>query len=76
MEKASIQTFIEDFFGASGIPVEKIEIVDDPIVAGARYMVYTEEPYLLIGKDGETLRAINHVFKKAMEKKFGFVKDD
>ena len=29
MEKASIQTFIEDFFGASGIPVEKIEIVDE-----------------------------------------------
>ncbi|MBI2045998.1 MAG: hypothetical protein HYT28_01070 [Parcubacteria group bacterium] len=74
MEEQSAQIFIKDLLNASGILVEKIEIVSDPATAYAKYMLYTDEPHLLIGKDGETLLALNHIFKKAMEKKFGFEK--
>lgn len=76
MEKTSIQIFIEELLGASGIPIEKIEIIQDQTTESVRYMLYTEEPHLLIGKDGETLRALNHIFKKAIQKKLGFTEDD
>ena len=76
MEKNDIQTFIEALLGASGISVEKIEVMEDRTTDGARYMLYTEEPHLLIGKDGETLRALNHIFKKAVQKKLGFAEDE
>ena len=76
MEQNSIQTFIEDLLGASGISIEKIEVVLDNTTDSTRYMLHTTEPHLLIGKDGETLRALNHIFKKAIQKKLGFTEDD
>lgn len=76
MEQNSIQIFIEELLGASGISVEKIEVVQGGTAENTRYMLYTAEPYLLIGKDGETLRALNHIFKKAVQKKLGFSEND
>ncbi|MBI5005262.1 MAG: hypothetical protein HZC03_01520 [Candidatus Lloydbacteria bacterium] len=76
MEKDSIQTFIEELLSASGISVEKIELIEDSATGGARFMLYTEESHLLIGKDGETLRALNHVFKKAIQKKQGYSENE
>lgn len=76
MEKDSIQTFIQELLDASGISIEKIEAVEQGAMEGVKYMLYTDESHLLIGKDGETLRALNHIFKKAVQKKQGFSEDE
>lgn len=76
MEKDSIQTFIQELLDASGISIEKIEAVEQGTAEGVKYMLYTDESHLLIGKDGETLRALNHIFKKAVQKKQGFSEDE
>jgi len=76
MEQNNIQTFIEELIGTIGVSVEKIEVISGGAVENTRYMLHTTEPYLLIGKDGETLRALNHIFKKAIQKKLGFTEDN
>jgi spoIIIJ-associated protein len=67
METARIKTIIEkvlSFLSEQAI----IESVADIETCGiTKYSIKTNDPYALIGKDGQTLQAFNHLIKKIYE---------
>lgn len=63
--KETIQTFVEKL----SIKVDAITIVTTP--AHPLYSIETRDSKLLIGTDGENIRALNMLIKRMLEKKMG-----
>ncbi len=60
-----IQTFIETLLTKLGVTFERIELVE---VAGQQlFEIHTDDSAQLVGNKGATIRAINHIVKKAFD---------
>lgn len=64
MERAAIQTLVEELFAALGTKIDEVRVSE-----GARTVVSVASPdkATLIGPNGEHLRAINHVARRLAE---------
>jgi spoIIIJ-associated protein len=49
------------------VEVDNIEIKDDTEINATVFMIQTKDSQLLIGRGGETLRALNYVIRKIIE---------
>lgn len=67
----NIQHTAEEFFAAGGFSVDSLAIVTDETTGTTRVEIKTSDAPLFIGKHGEALRAMNHVFKKIAERQLG-----
>jgi len=67
METAFIKDTIQYFIDKLGVKAELVDIA--PLHGGeiTAFSIKTEEPQLLIGFDGKTLMALNHLIKKIYE---------
>ncbi|MBU6310734.1 KH domain-containing protein [Patescibacteria group bacterium] len=77
MDTALIETSVRSIISKLGLPVDGIEVSE---AAGSTiFTIRTIESGKLIGKNGETLSALNHIVKKMLEKEvprdFHFVID-
>lgn len=53
-----------------------VEVSDDNVIKTTRFKITTDNPRLLIGQNGESLSAINHILKKIIERKTRDAEDD
>lgn len=65
MERAAIQSFVEALLSTLGVSVDSISVS-----SGARVVVSITSPdkQLLIGENGDTLRALNHIARRMAER--------
>jgi spoIIIJ-associated protein len=71
-----IQTIINNFLAQLGIKSfeikeEIVETLGSDETNSFKFLVKTEESSLLIGVSGDTLRALNQIIKRMVEKEFG-----
>ncbi len=66
---------IEEFLRNIPLATEEIETTMDE-EGTTWFSVKTSEPQFLLGRDGETLDAINHILKRMIENKTDFSKDE
>lgn len=66
MTQEEIKTFIETLLTKAGITFDSIDIEDSS--GQLVFQIRTQESAKLIGSRGDTIRALNHVAKKAFEK--------
>jgi spoIIIJ-associated protein len=66
MEKATMQSFIEEFVKKMGISIESIE----HILLGSQHIfnIHTPDSKRLIGPQGDTLHALNHIVRRMSER--------
>jgi len=69
MDTHELQKEIIDFVSRIGVAVAEASLSENS--HGVTVTLRTEDPSPLIGHHGETLRALNHVFKKIIEQKHG-----
>lgn len=69
MNQDDIKKIIEDIFTHINCPISKCEFVDEHGMLWCT--IETPESRLIIGRDGETLKSLNHIIKKIIEKKQG-----
>jgi spoIIIJ-associated protein len=69
MDRDAIQNLIREILAQLGVDVSHVEVIENEI--HPVFLVRTSDSGVLIGNGGETLRALNHVVKKIVEKKFG-----
>jgi len=67
----TIKNTAEEFFAAGGFDLDSLEVAVDEQTGTTRVKVRTADAPLFIGKHGEVLYAINHIFKKIAERRFG-----
>lgn len=70
MDTQAIKKIIEDLVGKMSSAVFSVELVEgeDGIM---RFAIKTTEPEALIGRDGMTLLALNHLVRKMADKNLG-----
>lgn len=69
MEKDSVKKIIEDVFTHTGCVLNSCEINDE---SGMLWVsIGTPDSRFLIGRDGDTLRSLNHLIRKMLEKNHG-----
>ncbi len=66
MEKEKVKTIIEDIFKHTSCTISKIEMSDEDGMLWC--MIDTPDSRFMIGRDGETLRSLNHLVRKILEK--------
>ena len=66
MQTDQIQDFVREFIERLGVSVDQIEQVS--IAAHRMYNVRTADSKLLIGPQGEHLRALNYLMRRCVEK--------
>ena len=66
MNQDKIKTIIEDIFQATDCSITKCEFVDEKSMLWC--MIDTPDSRFMIGRDGETLRSLNHIVRKMLEK--------
>ncbi len=66
MEQEKIKSIIEDIFKHTSCTISSIEISNDDGMIWC--MIETPDSRFMIGKDGETLRSLNHLVRKILEK--------
>lgn len=59
-----IKEIIKNLLSSIGVGFEEIEISFDETTKNNRFMIKTNEPHILIGKDGEVLISLNHLIKQ------------
>lgn len=69
MNQEQIKKEIEELLNKLTIEFSDIEIVETP--ASPLFTVHTNDSGILIGQDGETLRALNTIFNRIISKKIG-----
>lgn len=69
MNNEHIKILIEEFLNNLTIGFDTIEIVEDDI--RLIFLIKTEHSGVLIGNNGENLRALNHIVKRMVGKKQG-----
>lgn len=65
----TIKSIIETIFSQTGCAISKCEFSDESGMLWC--MIETPDSRFMIGRDGETLRSLNHIVRKIMEKKIG-----
>jgi spoIIIJ-associated protein len=66
MDNDKIKNLIEEIFKYSGCSISKCDFVCDD---GMNWcMIETPDSRFMIGKEGETLRSLNHLIQKILEK--------
>jgi spoIIIJ-associated protein len=63
-----IDTLIKDLITKTSFHVEDIVVSYDNDTDSTWYTIKTSEPRVFIGRDGETLMALNHLVKRLIEK--------
>ncbi len=66
MDKEKIKGIIENIFTHTACTISKLEVVDEDGMFW--YMIDTPDSRFMIGRDGETLRSLNHLVRKMAEK--------
>ncbi len=69
MEKDTIKTIMEEIFNHTGCTLSKCEFSDEDGMMWC--MIDTPDSRFMIGREGETLRSLNHLVRKIIDKKFG-----
>jgi len=68
MNSQKIKTIIEELLAKTPFSVDRMEDSVDNDTGALWYSIYTNDSYHFIGKNGETLEALNHIIKKMAEK--------
>lgn len=63
-----MKKLIEEFLNKLTVEFDEIEIIDD--IAHPTILIKTKDSGVLIGNNGESLRAFNHIIKRIIERKF------
>lgn len=66
MEKDKIKSVIEQIFNHTGCTFSKCEFSDEDGMLWC--MIETPDSRFMIGREGETLRSLNHLIRKLVEK--------
>lgn len=66
MDKDKIKAIIEDIFHHTGCTIESLEFSDERDMLWC--IINTPDSHLIIGREGETLRSLNHIISKILEK--------
>ena len=69
MKPDDLKTIIEDIIKLTNISVDEIDFYLDDQSGSHWFKIKSKESNLLIGKDGETLKALNYIFRKIIESK-------
>jgi len=69
MNQKIAQQIIEDLLKKLSVDFERVEFEKDPVYP--MYRITTKDAGVLIGTDGEHLKALNYLLKKIVEKKEG-----
>ena len=69
-----IKKIIEDFLEKLTVNFDKIEILENEI--HPTLLIKTDDSGVLIGNNGESLKALNHIIKKIVEKKLNQENED
>jgi len=69
MEKDTIKTIVEQIFNHTGCTLSKCEFSDEDGMLWC--MIETTDSRFMIGREGETLRSLNHLIRKLIEKNAG-----
>lgn len=71
MQESEIKNFIEEFLKKTGFDFENINLVLEVDSGSYWCAIASRDSRNLIGRDGETIQAINHLLKRALEHKCG-----
>lgn len=63
-----IESTIKEILDKANVSYKEVENKRSDLVDSFRYIIKTDEPAILIGNRGETLRALNYLLKKIIEK--------
>jgi spoIIIJ-associated protein len=66
MNQDQIKKVIEDIFNHTACTISKCEFIDENGMLWC--MIDTPDSRFMIGRDGETLRSLNHIVRKMLEK--------
>jgi spoIIIJ-associated protein len=66
MHQDKVKTIIEEIFAATNCAISKCEFSDEDGMLWC--MIDTPDSRYMIGRDGETLRSLNHLVRKMIEK--------
>lgn len=69
MNKDEIKKIIEEIFSKTGCTISTCEFLDENGMLWC--MIGTPDSRFMIGRDGETLRSLNHIVRKIIEKNSG-----
>jgi spoIIIJ-associated protein len=69
MDRDAIKTLISDLLSRMDAQVSDIEVIEGDV--HPIFLVRTSDSGVLIGNGGETLKALNHIIKKIVEKRHG-----
>ncbi|MCB9808888.1 hypothetical protein H6776_00625 [Candidatus Nomurabacteria bacterium] len=69
MMPQEIRSTIEDFLKTAGFHVADIEERFDPITESTVFNILSQDARLLIGRDGDTVKAMNHLIHKMIDQK-------
>lgn len=69
MDQTAIKKIIEDIFSQTACTITSCEFKEEGTMLWC--MIDTPDSRFLIGRDGETLRSINHIVQKILEKTSG-----
>lgn len=69
MEEETIKSIIENIFEHTACTISKLEMSEESGMLWC--MIDTPDSRFMIGRDGETLRSLNHLVRKMIEKKSG-----
>ena len=70
MDTTQTKKIIEDILTSMQVSFDAVEIEDDPETAKKVFVIKTKESGLLIGENGETFQALNHLIRKIADKDF------
>lgn len=70
MNSEHIKILIEEFLNNLTISFDTIEIIEED--TSLVFLIKTEHSGVLIGNNGENLRALNHIVKRMVDKKHGY----
>ncbi len=68
MNTEPIKKVIEEFLKQMAVSYEEIEIFDGADGGMTRFLIKTSEPSVLIGHDGATILALNHIIRRMAER--------
>lgn len=69
MKPDDLKTIIEEIIKLTNVSVDEIDFYLDDQSGSYWLKIKSKESNLLIGKDGETLKALNYIFRKIIESK-------
>ncbi len=66
----AIITHIKEILGKASFEVIDITVESDDELGMTRFQIKTDDPELLIGRNGDVLRSLNHIIQKFIENSF------